>query len=71
AKIPVPPRLVGRSIREARIREETGVSVVAIERVDASGRERRLAPEPETVLKRGDMIVVLGEDAAIERLKSG
>ncbi len=69
AKIPVPRELIGKSIRDARIRQETGVSVVAIERVDAAGREKRVAPEPDTVLQKGDMIVVLGEDPGISRLK--
>lgn len=68
SKVPVPKRLVGRSIAEAAIRKETGVSVVAIERVDAGGREKRIKPEPDTLLRRGDVLVVMGEEEAIERL---
>lgn len=68
AKVSVPPALVGRELRETGLREKRGVTVVAIERVDAVGRELRIAPTPETVLRRGDTLVVMGGERAIERL---
>ena len=42
---------------------------MAIQRMDAGGREHRIAPRPDTRLQRGDMLVVLGEDSAMERLE--
>jgi Trk K+ transport system NAD-binding subunit len=42
---------------------------MAIQRMDAAGREQRIAPRPDTRLQRGDMLVVLGEESAMDRLE--
>jgi Trk K+ transport system NAD-binding subunit len=49
-------RLEGRVLRDLRIREETGCSVVAIK------REERLIvnPEPDIVLEGGDALILIG-----------
>ncbi|MFC4542258.1 cation:proton antiporter regulatory subunit [Halosolutus amylolyticus] len=49
--------IAGQSIADARIRERTGVSIVAIQRDD----ELVSAPPPETVLEVGDTVVVIGD----------
>lgn len=69
AKVVVPPAMVGLALREARLREARGLNVLAIERLDAGGRRTRLAPAADTVLQRGDVIVVIGEEGAVERLR--
>jgi CIC family chloride channel protein len=69
AKLPVPPEMVGRPLRETGLRERYGISVIAIQRMDASGQETRVAPRADTVLRRGDVLAVMGEEGALERLK--
>jgi trk system potassium uptake protein TrkA len=69
AKLPVPHELVGRALRETGLRERYGISVIAIQRMDASGQETRVAPRADTVLRRGDVLVVMGEEGAVERLR--
>ncbi|MDX1624089.1 MAG: chloride channel protein [Gemmatimonadota bacterium] len=69
AKVPVPPGLVGEEMREAGLRERFGLTVLAIERVDSAGHEKRVSVEPETILQRGDVLVVLGDEGAIARLE--
>jgi CIC family chloride channel protein len=69
AKVPVPAKMVGKSLQEVQLRQQFGVSVIAIERMDMSGREQRIAPRAETVLKRGDVLVVMGDEASVERVR--
>jgi K+/H+ antiporter YhaU regulatory subunit KhtT len=61
--------MVGRPLRETGLRERYGISVIAIQRMDASGQETRVAPRADTVLRRGDVLAVMGEEGALERLK--
>jgi hypothetical protein len=68
AKVRVPRDLVGKALRDTGLREERGVTVVAIERLGPHGVEQRIAPKADTVLVRGDSLVVLGEPKEIERL---
>jgi K+:H+ antiporter subunit KhtT len=62
----VPPTAaaVGRSLRDAALRSETGVSIVAIVR----GNETVPAPAPDFTLEPGDTAVVVGTPEGIERL---
>ena len=55
----------GKTLVDSKLREETGVSVVAISRKG----ELITNPRPQTVLKDGDMIGVIGEDDQIEKAK--
>ena len=48
--------LVGRSLREADLRQQTGVSVLAVQR----GEETVANPEPEFELAADDFLVTLG-----------
>lgn len=70
AKVAVRPDMVGKSLRETRLREDHGVNVLALERLDAAGRRMRLAPAGDTVLQRGDVLVVIGALEAVEGLRS-
>ena len=47
--------LVGKSLREAQIQEETGMWVLVIRR-----GEEWLRPRPETVIKAGDVLIASG-----------
>jgi CIC family chloride channel protein len=70
AKVVVPPGMVGKSLRETRLREERGINVLAIERLDSTGQRQRVAPAGETVLQRGDVMVVIGAEEQVEQLRS-
>ena len=59
--------VAGRTLGDARIRRETGVSVIAIQR----GGETIPNPAPEETVEPGDILVTLGtreEQAALEDL---
>lgn len=62
--------IVGRTLRDARIRERTGVSVIAIQR----GPDTIANPKADTVVEGGDMLVTLGtreEQRALDSLLAG
>lgn len=48
--------LVGQTLAEAAIRQQTGVSVIAIQR----GEETLANPNPETKIDAGDILVAIG-----------
>ena len=56
--------LVGRTLAEARLRQEVGVSVIAIQR----GDEVIENPDGETEIRTGDTLVVLGSREACRGL---
>ncbi|WP_017589260.1 potassium channel family protein [Nocardiopsis ganjiahuensis] len=61
-KTKAPQALVGRSLRETKVRQRFGITVVSVKRVGASFT---YATE-ETVLHRGDVIVVAGRTKDVE-----
>ena len=56
--------LVGETLAETRLRQELGVSVIAVQR----GEETITNPGPDTQLQPGDTLVVLGSQEACRRL---
>jgi CIC family chloride channel protein len=60
--------LADRTVAESGLRDRYGVTVLMVRRRDAAGRELRLAPTPQTRLRRGDRLVVFGPDDGLARL---
>lgn len=58
-------RLVGKSIKDANLRQEFGVIVVAIKR---KAGEMEFNPSPEMVIAAGDQLVVLGHPDQLKEL---
>ena len=56
---------VGRTIADTHIRSQTGVYVLAINSADGSVNSN---PDPETLMKDGDRLVVLGSDDQMRML---
>ncbi|MFO7785451.1 MAG: NAD-binding protein [Desulfatiglandales bacterium] len=54
------PRLENKALKNIKIRENTGCSIVAVKRKD----ELVVNPDPEIVLKRGDELVLIGSAEA-------
>lgn len=66
--VTVPPNadIVGATIREARIRQETGVSIIAIQR----DGDTITNPDADTMIHAGDVLVVLGSRTACKQLEA-
>lgn len=60
---PVPAEVVGRSLREARVRNAYGVDVIGVQ--TAAG-DFLAPPDPDRPLATGDVLVVLGQPPAAE-----
>jgi len=63
-RTPIHSSMVGKSLAESRIRKQTGCSVIAISR-DA---ELNINPEPSTLLRGYDEMVLIGTSDAEKRL---
>ena len=69
-ELDVPAVLAGRTMSESGIRSRFGVSVLAVKRRSREGLERRFVPGPDDRFESGDVLIVLGTEEAIQRLKS-
>jgi trk system potassium uptake protein TrkA len=60
-----PDYFVGKSLKEAEIRQRYGLAVVAIRR----GQDAIISPRAEEVIQQNDILVVLGKIANCEKLR--
>ncbi len=72
AEIEAPGAFVGRSIRELEIRRHFGLEVLLLRRprADGEGSELEVVPSADTVLERGDRLVVIGKRDALEGVRT-
>jgi voltage-gated potassium channel len=56
--------LAGKTLREARVRQEYGITVLAIKR---NGEKVHTNPDPDFVIQPGDELIVMGRPADIDR----
>jgi len=70
-QVDVPPAIEGRTVGESGLRTRYGVSVLAVKRLTKEGLERRFVPAAEDRLQHGDVLIVLGTDDAVTRLRAG
>ncbi len=68
-QVDLPPDLAGRTMAEASLRQRFGVSVLAVKRFTREGIERRFVPGSTDRLEPGDVLIVLGTDEGVARLK--
>ena len=66
--IPAISSLVGHSLAEAKIPQRTGLIVMALHRGGLAGPATH-NPGPETVLQGDDVLIVLGRQDQIQRLR--
>ncbi|BET66439.1 potassium channel protein [Opitutales bacterium ASA1] len=55
-RVQTPPKLVGRAIADSHLRENTGCSIVAIQR----GEAMHINPRPDHVLEAADTLILVG-----------
>ncbi len=67
------PEFVGKSLVELRLRNKYGLEVLMIKKKKSpfsDEEEKIIAPDPNYVIKEGDLLVLFGTDEAIEKIKS-
>lgn len=75
AEINIPPGLVGKSLREAKLRSRYGLNVVAIRRTGSEGKKTSeetviKLPDPGEPLQEKDVLVLVGGEDEITRFSS-
>jgi len=64
-EIPAPLSWVGKSLKELNVRAKLGVNIIAVE----SGKRTNVSPSADYQIRTGDIMVVLGENTALERVQ--
>ena len=68
--VPLTSQMQKQTLKELDIRRNYGVTVVAVNRRGDRGERKVLIPDPDEVLERGDMLVLVGDSASLERLRT-
>jgi K+/H+ antiporter YhaU regulatory subunit KhtT len=67
---PLTADMIGHTVKELDIRATYGVTVVAINRRGERGERKVVTSDPDEMLKKGDMLVLIGSSDALAHLKS-
>jgi CIC family chloride channel protein len=71
-ELDAPGAFLGRSIREIGVQSRFRAQILLLRRPSASGGDgpMELAPDPDTVIQRGDRLVVMGRSEDLKRLRA-
>jgi len=64
-EVPAPKSWIGKTIKELNVRAKLGVNIIAVE----SGKTTNVAPGADYQIREGDIMVVLGENFALEAVQ--
>jgi trk system potassium uptake protein TrkA len=70
-EIEAPTWTNGRTIAQLDVRKAFGLSILAVKRHDETGEKVIANPGADTVIIAGDVLVTLGDDAAVRRFLAG
>ena len=62
-----PPRWDGKSIRALDVRAKYGINILVVK--SGSGKTLSVVPSPDYVIRKGDILVVIGTGEDIRRLQ--
>ena len=63
--IPAPQSWIGKTLRELNVRAKMGVNIIAVE----SGKKTNVSPAADYQIREGDIMVVLGDNYALEAVQ--
>ena len=64
-EVPAPKGWIGKTLKELNIRAKLGVNIIAVE----SDKKTNVAPGADYLIRTGDILVVLGENHALEAVQ--
>ena len=64
-EVPAPGSWIGKTLKELNIRAKLGVNIIAVE----SGKKTNVSPAADYRIQEGDILVVLGENYALEAVQ--
>jgi trk system potassium uptake protein TrkA len=69
-EIQAPPAFVGRTLRDLALRNRLRVQLIAIQSPGTGlARKMNIMPRAEDVIQEGDLMILLGEDADLDRVR--
>jgi trk system potassium uptake protein TrkA len=68
AKIYAPSAFWGQSLKDLSLRSEYGINIISIYESNELRDRDAMIPHPDTVIKEGQVLLVVGEEQAIKRL---
>lgn len=64
-EIPAPRSWIGKTLKELNVRAKLGVNIIAVE----SGKKTNVSPAADYQIREGDIMVVLGDNYALETVQ--
>lgn len=64
-EVPAPKSWIGKNLRELNVRAKLGVNIIAVE----NGKTTNVSPSADYQIKEGDIMVVLGDNYALEAVQ--
>ena len=64
-EVPAPKSWIGKTLKELNVRAKLGVNIIAVE----SGKQTNVSPAADYCIQAGDIMVVLGENYALEAVQ--
>ena len=64
-EIPAPKSWIGKTLKELNVRAKLGVNIIAVE----NGQKTNVSPSADYAIQPGDVMVVLGENFALEAVQ--
>ena len=64
-EVPAPKSWIGKTLRELNVRAKLGVHIIAVE----CGKKTNVAPAADYLIQEGDLMVVLGDNYALEAVQ--
>ena len=64
-EVPAPKSWIGKSLKDLNVRAKLGVNIIAVE----SGEDTNVSPSADYVVLAGDIMVVLGDNRALEAVQ--
>ncbi len=64
-EVPAPRSWIGKTLKELNVRAKLGVNIIAVE----SGKKTNVSPPADYCIREGDILVVLGDNYALEAVQ--
>ena len=64
-EVPAPKSWIGKTLKELNVRAKLGVNIIAVE----NGKQTNVSPAADYCIQAGDILVVLGENYALEAVQ--
>lgn len=64
-ELPAPGGWTGKSLKELNVRAKLGVNIIAVRR----GKQVQVSPAADFAVEQGDIMVILGDNEALERVQ--